>query len=292
MSPPSILSAAVDLVQRPAGDRVPGLVSDGRPKIVGILNVTPDSFYDGGRHHGLAEAVKQAEQMAAEGAAIIDVGGQSTRPGHTEVTAGEEMARVVPVIAALAARLRIPLSIDTDKPAVARAALDAGAALINDVRGFHGDPELAAIAARHGCGVILMHQEAMFQLSPEGAMERVGAFLGAALERALVAGVPRGRVILDPGIGFAKTHAQNLEILSRLGELRRLGCPLLLGASRKSVIGRVLDLPPDDRLEGTLATTALAVWHGVEYLRVHDVRANLRAALMAQAVRDAAPLPS
>ncbi len=292
MPPPFTSPVAVELAPRPAGDRVQGLGPEGRPKIVGILNVTPDSFYDGGRHQGIAAAVRQAEQMVADGAAIIDVGGQSTRPGHTEISAEEEIARVVPVITALATRLRLPLSIDTDKPAVARAALAAGAALINDVRGFHGDPELAAIAARHGCGVVLMHQEESFQLSAERTMERVAEFLGRALERALAAGVPRGRVILDPGIGFAKTPTQNLEILARLGELRRLGCPLLLGVSRKSVIGRVLDLPPEERLDGTLATTAIAVWHGVEYLRVHDVRANLRAALMAKAIRDARPEPS
>jgi len=257
------------------------------PKIVGILNVTPDSFYDGGRHQDLAAAVRQAKQMAAEGAAMIDLGGQSTRPGHTAISAEAEIARVVPVIQALAGRLAIPLSIDTDKPAVALAAFAAGATVLNDVSGFHGDPELRELAAQHGCQVILMHQEAGFADTTGATMERMLVFLHRALAHALAAGVARDRVILDPGIGFAKTPAQNLEILARLGELRVLGCPLLLGASRKSIIGRVLEEPPDERLEGTLATTALAVWQGVEYLRVHDVRANRRAALMAQAVRDA-----
>jgi dihydropteroate synthase len=283
---------APETAPHPSGVRGKSLVLDGRPKIVGILNVTPDSFYDGGRHQGPAAAIDRAEQMEAEGAAVIDVGGQSTRPGHDEISAEEEIRRVVPVIAALAGRLGIPLSIDTHKPAVARAAVEAGADLINDVWGFHGDPGLSEIAAQNGCGVILMHQEAAFAASPDATMERIAAFLARAIERALAAGVPRGRIILDPGIGFAKTPAQNLEILARIGELRRLGCPLLLGASRKSIIGRVLDQPPEERLVGTLATTAIAVWQGVEFLRVHDVRANLQAALMAAAVRAAAPLPA
>ncbi len=265
------------------------LALDGQPKIVGILNVTPDSFSDGGRHQALDAALSRAAQMADEGAAIIDLGGQSTRPGHAEVSAEEEIARVVPVIEALAGRLPLPLSIDTYKPAVARAAVQAGADIINDVHGFQRHPELPEIAAQHGCGVILMHHEAGFSESTGATMERIATFLRRSLDLAITAGVPRGRIILDPGIGFAKTSAQNLEILARLGELRALGCPLLLGASRKSVIAHVLSLPPDQRLEGTLATTALAVWQGVEFIRAHDVAANLRAARMAKAIRDALP---
>lgn len=268
------------------------LVMDGQPKIVGILNVTPDSFSDGGRHQALDAALSRAVQMADEGAAIIDIGGQSTRPGHVEVSVEEEIARVVPVIEALADRLHIPLSIDTYKPAVARAAVQAGAEIINDVHGFQRHPELAEIAAQHACGVILMHNEASFSESHGATMERIATFLGRSLELALAAGVPRERIILDPGIGFAKTPGQNLEILARLGELRSLGFPLLLGASRKSVIAHVLALPPDQRLEGTLATTALAVWQGVEFIRAHDVSANLRTARMAWAIRHAHPASS
>ena len=263
----------------------PGLA----PQIIGILNVTPDSFSDGGRHAGTEDAVSHGLALEREGASVLDVGGQSTRPGHEEISAEEEIARVVPVLRALHGRTALPLSIDTYKPAVARAALAAGANWLNDIHGFQRSPELADLAAAHGCTVILMHQEAGFDTVTGGTMERIADFLQKSVDLALAAGLPRERLILDPGIGFAKTHAQNLEILSRLGELRALGCPLLLGASRKSVIGQVLGLPASDRLEGTLATTALAVWQGVEYLRVHDVQANLRAARVAAALRDHLP---
>lgn len=263
------------------------LVLDGRPKMVGILNVTPDSFYDGGQHQGLAAALAHARQMIDEGAAMLDIGGESTRPGHTEVPAAEEIARVVPVIEVLSATVSIPLSIDTSKAEVARAAVAAGAHLINDVHGFQRDPELARLAAEYGCGVILMHQDATFRDTAIDPVAGVAAFLERSAGIALAAGVPRSNIILDPGIGFAKTHAQNLALLARLGEFRSLGFPLLLGASRKSVIGNVLSLPPDERLEGTLATTTLAAWQDVEFIRVHDVRANLRAALMAAALRTA-----
>lgn len=257
--------------------------------MVGVLNITPDSFFDGGRHLALEAALSQATQMEAEGASMIDIGGQSTRPGYVEIVAEEEIARIVPVIEALAGRLRIPLSIDTYKPAVALAAIKAGADIINDVYGFQVTPELAEIAAHHGCGAILMHNEASFPASRDATMERIATFLARSVSVAVAAGVPHEHIILDPGIGFAKTPEQNLEILARLGELHSLGCPLLLGASRKSVIDHVLRLPVNERLEGTLATTALAVWHGVEFLRVHDVRANLRVACMAKAIRDALP---
>lgn len=292
MLPTLIPSAVPDPASRIIRLRDKTLALDGQPKIVAILNVTPDSFSDGGRHQALDAALSRAVQMVDEGAAIIDIGGQSTRPGYVEVSDEEEIARVVPVIEALVGRLSIPLSIDTYKPAVARAAVQAGADIINDVHGFQCHPELAEIAARHGCGVILMHNEAAFPESSGATMERIATFLARSRDLALAAGVPRGGIILDPGIGFAKTHAQNLEILARLGELRSLDCPLLLGASRKSVIAHVLSLPPDQRLEGTLATTALAVWQGVEFIRVHDVAANLRAARMAQAVRNAHPVSS
>ena len=291
----------------------------GGPVIMGILNVTPDSFFDGGRHDLLESALAQAERMIAEGAAIIDVGGQSTRPGFTEVSTGEEMARVVPVIAELVRRVKAVVSIDTYKPAVARAALEAGAHVLNDIHGLQGAPELARLAAEFGVGVVAMHHEDGFQNVPAAdattaeattvatdvsagvgarangrggetrmdGIARMKTWLRRSLEIAAAAGVAQERMVLDPGIGFFKTPDQNLEILGRLGELHALGCPLLLGASRKSVIARVLDNQPvAERLEGTLATTALAVWQGVEIVRVHDVAANVRAARMAWAVRE------
>jgi dihydropteroate synthase len=261
------------------------LVLDGQPKMVGILNVTPDSFFDGRPDLSAEAALQRALQMVSDGAAMIDVGGQSTRPGHTEISAEEEIARVVPVIELLAGSLSVPISIDTYKPAVAMAAAMAGAEVINDIHGFQGDPELAGIAARFHCGVILMHNDAEFRNVSGGIIERMKEFLERSVSLAVRGGVQRERIILDPGIGFGKTQEQNLEILARLGELKSLGCPLLLGASRKSTIGNVLLLPPEERLEGTLATTALAVWQGVEFLRVHDVRPNLRTAQMTAAIR-------
>ena len=230
--------------------------------------------------------------MVDEGAAMIDVGGQSTRPGYEELDPAEEIARVVPVIELLAASLSVPISIDTYKSAVARAAVVAGADVINDIHGFQRDPELATIAAEHHCGVILMHNDADFRQSAGNTGGRIIEFLSRSLELARAAGVAREQIILDPGIGFGKTQEQNLEILGCLDQLKSLGCPLILGASRKSTIGNVLSLPPDERLEGTLATSTLAVWQGVEFLRVHDVRPNLRAAQMSAAIRRAQSLLS
>ena len=283
------MSAAVHFASTPAlrqlvcRDRV--LLLDGTPKMVGIINVTDDSFYDGGQHATSETAVVHALQLVEEGAAMIDVGGESTRPGFTEIPAEVEAARVVPVIAALVAKLGIPISVDTYKPEVARAALAAGAQVLNDIHGFQGDPALPGIAAEAGCGVILMHNDASFKTAPGDAIAKVLAFFERSLAIAAQAGVPREKLVLDPGIGFGKTHEQNLELLARLGELHVLGLPLLLGASRKSVVGNTLTLPPEERLEGTLATTALAVWQGVEFIRVHDVRANDRAARMVAAIR-------
>lgn len=262
------------------------LALDGAPKMVGILNVSAESFYDGGRFISNDAAVAQALKLIAEGAAMIDVGGQSTGPGaYVEITAEEEIARVVPVIAALQSKTSVPLSVDTYKPSVAREALRAGAHVLNDIHGFQGDAGLAEIAAEFGCAVILMHNDASFKTAPGDVIEKTKKFFERSLSIAAGAGVTREKIILDPGIGFGKTHEQNLELLARLSELRVQGLPLLLGASRKSVIGNLLSLPPEERLEGTLATTALAVWQGVEFIRVHDVRANSRAAQIAAAVR-------
>ncbi len=259
------------------------------PVIVGIINVTPDSFYDGGRHATTEAAVAQAERLVTEGAGMLDIGGMSTRPGHTDVSVAEEIARVVPVIAALAGTVAVPLSIDTFRPEVARAALEAGAHVVNDIHGLQRAPELARLAAEFGAAAIAMHFEKGFETATGDLIERQLAFFRRTLAIAAERGLPAERIVLDPGIGFHKTQPQNLELMARLGELRALGLPVLLGSSRKSVISHVLDLPPDERLEGTLATTALAAWQRVEFLRVHDVRANLRAARMAAALRNASP---
>ena len=265
---------------------------------MGILNLTPDSFSDGGafaKKTNTAEeividvdrAVKHAEQMVQDGAAIIDVGGQSTRPGFKEISPAEEIVRVVPVIAALLSRIDRPISVDTYKPVVARAALLAGAHVLNDVYGLQGDPQIAALAAEFAVPVVIMHQDPIFRNDPADSIEKLLQFFDRSIEIGATAGIPRERCILDPGIGFLKTHQQNLEIMGRLDELRVLGLPVLLGVSRKSSIGEVLDLPADQRLEGTLATTALAAWQGIEIIRVHDVAANVRAAKMAAALRAA-----
>jgi len=253
--------------------------------LVGILNLAPDSFFDGGKFSGVESALAQAGRLVEEGAAIIDVGGQSTRPGYEEISAEEEIARVVPAITALVSRLPVPVSIDTYKPAVARAALQAGAHLLNDIHGLQHSPELARLAAEFGCPVVVMHNDAAFREAPGDSIYKLKMFFDRSLEIAAQAGIPDDLIVLDPGIGFGKTQEQNLEILARLAELKLLGFPLWLGASRKSVVGNVLALPPEERLEGTLATTALAVWQGVGFIRVHDVRANARAAKMAAAIR-------
>lgn len=258
------------------------------PRIMGIVNTTDDSFFDGGRFLSLDAALAHARLLLAEGADLLDIGGQSTRPGYAEISPEEEIARTAPLIRALTAESSIPLSIDTYKPSVARAALAAGASLLNDIHGLQGHPDLAPLAAEYGAAVVIMHHDPSYPDSDHDLIGRMKRFFEKSLQIAERAGLPRTHLILDPGIGFAKTQPQNLALLARLGELRSFGLPLLLGASRKSVIAHVLDLPPAERLEATLATTTLAVWQGVDILRVHDVRANRRAALMTAALRSAA----
>lgn len=257
-----------------------------RTFVMGILNVTPDSFSGDGLLSGgdaIAAAVEQARAMADEGADLLDIGGESTRPGHATVDEAEELRRVVPVVRAVRAALPdMPLSIDTTKPAVANAALDAGADAINDVWGVAEGGTLARIAAARAVPIILMHNRAeprYDRLIPEVVDD-----LRRAIERAITTGVSPANVLIDPGIGFGKTAEQNLALLRNLPELRALGRPILLGTSRKSTLGKVLDLPPGERLEATLATTALGVAAGVDIVRVHDVRANVRAARMADAI--------
>jgi dihydropteroate synthase len=264
---------------------------------MGILNVTPDSFSGDGllvepegagqRGAGAPDAAEIAvmtgRRMVAEGADILDVGGESTRPGHGSVAADEELRRVVPVVAALRAALPdTPISIDTTKPAVAEAALAAGADLVNDVWGVGDDDTLARLAADNGVPLVVMHNRAEPRYTT--FLPELIADLQRALDRALALGVRWDDLIVDPGFGFGKTAEHNLELLRELGTLTMLGRPILLGASRKSTLGRVLDLPVGERLEATLATTALGIAGGADIVRVHDVEANVRAARISDAV--------
>ena len=250
-----------------------------RPLVMGILNITPDSFSDGGQYLSPDEAVERALSLEAEGADLLDIGGESTRPGSPEVPAEEELRRVLPVIEALAGRLAIPISIDTWKAQVAQGALTAGAEIVNDISGLRFDPLLADVAAQHQAGLVLMHTRGRPQTMQQDTayddlLGEVSSGLLASAERACAAGVAAERIVLDPGIGFAKDLQGNLELLRRLEELTGLGFPLLVGASRKSFIGRTLGRDnPQDRLFGTAATVALAVASGASVLRVHDVRA-------------------
>jgi dihydropteroate synthase len=262
------------------------------PFLMGVVNATPDSFSDGGRYLDPDAAVDRALQMEDEGADLVDVGGESTRPGAAPVPAGEELRRVVPVLERLRARgFTLPISVDTRKPEVARAALDAGADLVNDVAGL-ADPALAEVVAAAGVPVVLMHMrgtpaDMRSRAVYADVVEEVARELEEALARAGRAGVARERVILDPGIGFAKTAAQSLALISRADRLRALGRPLLVGPSRKSFIGEVTGAPVEARLPGTLAAVAACVLAGAELLRVHDVAAARQAATVAAAIRDA-----
>lgn len=253
---------------------------------MGILNVTPDSFSGDGLLAGgdpLERAVAIARQMVADGADLLDIGGESTRPGHDPVPADAERGRVVPVVAAVRAALpATPISIDTAKPDVAEAALAAGADLLNDVWGTAPGSEMAGVAAAHGVPLVIMHNRA--ELRYRSLIPEVIADLEAAIERAIAAGVAPSDVIVDPGFGFGKTADDNVALLRDLGAVRLLGHPILLGTSRKSTLGRILDLPVEERLEATLATTALGIAAGVDLVRVHDVRANVRAARVSDAV--------
>ncbi len=251
--------------------------------IMGILNVTPDSFSDGGKYLQTEAALRQAERMIREGAALIDVGGESTRPGYERISDEEEMQRVLPVIEALHSAFDVPISLDTYKASVAREGIRAGADMINDIWGLKADPAMAGVIAESGVSCVLMHNRA--EAVYEDLMQDICKDLEESAMMALKAGIPKERIILDPGIGFAKDTAQNLTVLAHLSELAGLSYPLLLAASRKSVIGNTLSLPVDARLEGTLALTAAGVMDGAFMIRAHDVRENLRAAKMALAVR-------
>jgi dihydropteroate synthase len=256
-----------------------------RTYVMGILNVTPDSF-SGDGVTDLVTAVARARQMEEDGADLIDIGGESTRPetwAGPGLSAAEELARVIPVVERVAAALAVPISIDTYKAEVAERALAVGANLVNDVWGLRRDPEMAATVSRAGAPVVLMHNK------PGGGYRdligEIAASLLESVELARAAGIREDRIILDPGIGFGKTREENLEIIRRLSELHRLGFPLLIGPSRKSFIGKTLDLPAGERLEGTAAAVALSIAGGADIVRVHDVKAMVRVARMADAIR-------
>jgi len=262
-----------------------------RTLIMGVLNVTPDSFSDGGAYADCADAVEHGLMIAQAGADIIDVGGESTRPGAEAVSAEQEVARTVPVVSELAARVGLPVSIDTSKPAVARQALSAGASMVNDVTAL-GDPRMADVVSGSGAALCLMHMQGTprtMQASPhyEDVVEDIIAYLAQRVEVAVAAGVRRESIVIDPGIGFGKTVEHNLRIIKDAAEFGRLGLPVLMGPSRKSFIGKVLDLPVGDRLEGTLAAVTALALSGVDIVRVHDVREAVRAARVADAVRRA-----
>ena len=254
----------------------------GRTYCMGILNIAPDSFSDGGKFLKKDDALKQVEKMLAEGVDLLDVGGESTRPGYERISAQEETERVVPVIEAVKAEFDIPVSLDTYKPEVALDGIRAGADMINDIWGLKYEESMAGIIAESGLPCCLMHnrKEAVY----EDFMQEVAADLALTVRIAQKAGIADDKIILDPGVGFAKTCGQNLELIHCMEELSVLGYPLLLGASRKSVIGLTLDLPACDRLEGTLATTVLAVMKGCMFVRVHDIKENVRAIRMTEAI--------
>ena len=243
--------------------------------LVGILNLTTDSFSDGGKYHEMDSAIQQFHRMVDEGAAIIDIGGESTRPGHIPISATEEIERVVPFIEKIRSQTEVLISIETSKSEVAAAALKAGADIVNDVWGAQRDPKMAAVIADHSAACILMHNRSSEEAGQGDVIESIRTFLKQSVDQVKSAGVHPESILLDPGLGFGKTFDENWEIMRRLPELVRMGYPLLLGASRKSMLAKLLSLPnPVDRLNGTLATTALAVRAGFDFVRVHDVREN------------------
>jgi len=270
----------------------PTALPTGLPCVMGILNVTPDSFSDGGLYDETEAAVAHGLRLVAEGAAIIDIGGESTRPGSEPVPVDVELARVVPVVERLAAATDALLSIDTTKAAVARAALDAGAGLVNDVTALRGDRDMAALVAERGCPICLMHmlgEPRTMQVEPvyDDVVAQVCDFLERRMAAALAAGVREEQLLLDPGIGFGKTLNHNLLLLRDLDRVVALGRPVVLGTSRKRFIGALLDAGPEGRAGGTAATTALGVARGAAVMRVHDVRPNVEALRVAQAILDA-----
>ena len=259
-----------------------------RTYVMGILNITPDSFSDGGRYFAQTDAVLHAFQMLKDGADIIDIGGESTRPGAEQVSAEEEMKRVVPVVAKLRQKTNVPVSVDTYKSQVAEEAIKAGANIVNDITGLHFDPKMADIVAQNNASVVIMHIKGTpkdMQKDPhyDDVVGEVYHYLLKAVEDARAKGIKQ--IMIDPGIGFGKTAEHNLELLNRLSEFRGIGVPLLVGVSRKSFIGKILDTPVESRLEGTAAAVAASILNGADIVRVHDVREMRRVALVADAIR-------
>ena len=262
----------------------------GRTHVMGVLNVTPDSFSDGGLYANTDRAVERGIKMAQEGADLIDIGGESTRPGAQAVSEDEELGRTIPIIERLSREIATPISVDTYKSGVADKALKAGASIVNDISGLRFSPDMAKVAAEHNAAVIIMQIKGTpgdMQANPVYAdvVGEIIAYLRESLELALKAGVSRDRILIDPGIGFGKTLEHNLIILDRLNEFRVLGCPIVLGTSRKRFIGTVLDIPePDQRVEGTAATIALGIAQGAHVVRVHDVAQMAKVARMTDAI--------
>lgn len=254
-----------------------------RTYIMGILNVTPDSFSDGGDFNNIDNAINHAKEMVKEGVDIIDLGGESTRPGHKYVEADEEIKRVIPVIKELKKEVNVPISVDTYKAKVADEALKLGVEMINDIWGLKKDKDMASTISKYDAHVCIMHNQDGTNYDGD-IIEEMKKSLLESIEIGLNAGIKKEKIVLDPGIGFGKTVEQNLEVLKRLDELNSLGYPILLGTSRKSVIGHVLNVEPKERLEGTIATTVLGIRDGVSIVRVHDVKENLMAAKMADAI--------
>ena len=286
----ALAAELADLLARNARRHTPRTLAAGkhqlefgkRTLIMGILNITPDSFSDGGRWADLDKAVEHAKRMIADGADILDIGGESTRPGHTPVSAEEEIRRVTPVIERLSREADIPISIDTCKSAVAEAAIRAGAHIVNDVWGGLADPEMASVCAKYDCPFIVMdNRDTPVE---DDVMAGVIRTLRHQIANALAAGVRDENLILDPGIGFGKTQEHNLLVMRRLDEITALGYPVLLGTSRKSMIGNALGLPVDQRVEGTAATVALGIAKGVDIVRVHDVKEMARVSRMTDAM--------
>ncbi|MDQ0430891.1 dihydropteroate synthase [Planomicrobium stackebrandtii] len=255
--------------------------------VMGILNVTPDSFSDGGKYNGLEQALTRARQMMADGVDIIDVGGESTRPGYVQISDDEEIGRIVPVIKALRQQFDVLISVDTYKSRVADAAIAAGAHIINDIWGAKYDPAIAGVAAKWDVPIILMHNrnEASYSDFKEDIMRD----LAESIQISLDAGVPKGNIWLDPGVGFAKSVVQNLEAMQLIGQMAELGYPVLLGTSRKSFIGKILGATVEERLEGSLATVCYGVNQGCHIVRVHDVKETVRAVRMIDALTGKRP---
>lgn len=250
--------------------------------IMGILNVTPDSFSDGGKWNHIDEALRHTENMIAEGADIIDIGGESTRPGHTPVSADEEAQRVLPVIEAVKKRFDIPISVDTFKSSVAKSAIQAGADLVNDIWGLKYDSQMGAVIAEYDVACCLMHNKSNTEY--KNFLIDMLSETQECVNLARQAGIKDEKIILDPGVGFGKTYEMNLETMKHLELFQNLGFPVLLGTSRKSMIGLALDLPVDQRVEGTLATSVIGVMKGCAFVRVHDVKENKRVIQMTEAI--------